>query len=355
MTMFKYSGISCPVCHEKFSENDDIVVCPDCGAPHHRACYMQTGHCAFENSHGSGKTWQLPEQPEQRNTAAELHCPSCGTLNPRTNERCSVCGAPLEGFETEENRQSGQDVYDFNPYSRRKAPGSPEQGAPKAPSGSSGPGFGVIPPVPPNPFTTPYGGLDPDETLDDVSARDYVLFVGVNSYYFLPKFKAFANKERTFFLNLSAFFFTYFYYLYRKMYGLGLLILAAFLVLSIPASVINMSTIQDTLLQLGMISEPMFSITVTPQLTIMANVFNVLAFGLRVFLGLYTNRLYYSHARNRILALREQPVAANDEEYCFALARAGRTNRKLILIIVITFAVLYFFSVILLSTTMMLT
>lgn len=345
--MFKYSGASCPVCHKKFNENDDIVVCPECGAPHHRSCYIQTGHCALEDQHGSGKAWQPPEQPEQRNTITEIHCPNCGTSNPRTNSRCSVCGTPLEGFETAENRQHSQNPYGFNPYARPNGQNNVN------PNQRQNSGFGGVPPVPPNPFTTPYGGIDPDETIDDIPARDYVLFTGSNSFYFLPKFKQFASRKRTFIPNWSAFFFTYFYYFYRKMYGLGLLILAAFIVLSIPASIINMSTIQETMLQMELITEPMFNINVTQQLMLMANIFNFLTLGLRVFLGLYTNRLYYSHARNKIISLKEQPVAADEKEYCFAVARAGRTNRKLILTIVIIFASLYFLSVILLSSSMM--
>ena len=345
--MFKYSGASCPVCHKKFTEDDDIVVCPDCGAPHHRACYMQNGRCALADSHGSGKAWQPPEQPEQRNTVEDIHCPNCGTNNPRANERCSVCGAPLGVYETEtENGRHEQNAS--------AQPGGNQYGWQDGqPWRNASADRGGIPPIPPNPFTTPYGGLDPDEMIGDISARDYVLFTGSNSYYFLPKFKDFSEKKRTFVQNWAAFFFTYFYYLYRKMYGLGLLILAAFLVLSAPAAIINMSTLQDTMIQLGLITAPMFNIAVTQQLVIMANVFSALAFGLRVFLGLYTNKLYYSHARNRILAVREQP-SSSEEDYCFALARAGRTNRKLILIIVITFAVLYFLSVILMTTTMML-
>ena len=43
-----YTGVHCPVCDKKFTDEDDIVVCPVCGTPHHRACYQQEGRCAFE-------------------------------------------------------------------------------------------------------------------------------------------------------------------------------------------------------------------------------------------------------------------------------------------------------------------
>jgi len=333
--MFKYSGVTCPVCKKEFTETDDVVVCPDCGTPHHRECYIRNGSCANAEKHGSGEEWTPPEQPEQRNTVSDVHCPYCGTNNPRTNSVCSVCGAPLTG----EAPNPRNDTHE----------GSDAQNGFEQGFG----GFGAVPPIAPNPFTTPYGGVDPDETLDDIPAKDYVLFVGNNSFYFLPKFKSFAEKERTFVPNWSAFFFTFFYYLYRKMYLLGLLILAADIILSIPAIMVNLSTMQETMLQMKLITEPMFEINVTQQLVIIANVFNFISLGLRVFLGIYTNKLYYDHAHNKILALRESADAADPDEYCFALARAGRTNRKLILAIVIAFAALYFISVILLSSTFM--
>ena len=39
--MFFYEGCQCPVCGKSFQESDDIVVCPQCGAPHHRECWKQ--------------------------------------------------------------------------------------------------------------------------------------------------------------------------------------------------------------------------------------------------------------------------------------------------------------------------
>ena len=31
--MARYTGNHCPVCEQEFTDNDDIVVCPDCGTP----------------------------------------------------------------------------------------------------------------------------------------------------------------------------------------------------------------------------------------------------------------------------------------------------------------------------------
>ena len=39
--MIDYTGLECPICGEKFTAQDDIVVCPECGAPHHRDCCVK--------------------------------------------------------------------------------------------------------------------------------------------------------------------------------------------------------------------------------------------------------------------------------------------------------------------------
>ena len=38
----KYTGIPCAACGKKFTAEDDVVVCPECGTPYHRACYRSS-------------------------------------------------------------------------------------------------------------------------------------------------------------------------------------------------------------------------------------------------------------------------------------------------------------------------
>lgn len=53
MDLKKYN---CPVCNNQFNENDDVVVCPECGTPHHRECYKNNGGCFNENAHGTNES-----------------------------------------------------------------------------------------------------------------------------------------------------------------------------------------------------------------------------------------------------------------------------------------------------------
>ena len=50
----------CAYCQAVLFEEDDVVWCPECGAPHHRACWQSLGHCAREALHGQ----PLPEEDE---------------------------------------------------------------------------------------------------------------------------------------------------------------------------------------------------------------------------------------------------------------------------------------------------
>ena len=55
----------CPVCDKFFTDNDDIVICPDCGTPHHRECYNSLGHCANSDKHSEGFEYEyISEQKD---------------------------------------------------------------------------------------------------------------------------------------------------------------------------------------------------------------------------------------------------------------------------------------------------
>jgi hypothetical protein len=47
----KFAGKECAACCEVFSDTDDVVVCPECGTPHHRTCYSENGECVNTFQH----------------------------------------------------------------------------------------------------------------------------------------------------------------------------------------------------------------------------------------------------------------------------------------------------------------
>ena len=88
--MPKYYGCPCEGCGRPLALTDDIVVCPDCGAPYHRTCYEKMGLCVHAPAHGAGYEWKFPYQDAQLRT-----CPTCGERTLRSESVCRCCGAAL--------------------------------------------------------------------------------------------------------------------------------------------------------------------------------------------------------------------------------------------------------------------
>ena len=76
--MNKFAGSKCIVCEKEFKEDDDIVICPDCGTPYHRECYAKNGKCINDELHQNGGEWQ-PEKAEQNPNIIVF--PKCGKEN----------------------------------------------------------------------------------------------------------------------------------------------------------------------------------------------------------------------------------------------------------------------------------
>ena len=59
----KFENQSCPVCEKVFTENDTIVVCPECGTPHHKECYFSLGECKNKALHSNDFSYK-PQKNE---------------------------------------------------------------------------------------------------------------------------------------------------------------------------------------------------------------------------------------------------------------------------------------------------
>ena len=88
-----YTNTVCPVCGQAFSPEDDVVVCPLCGAPHHRACYKRNGRCAYAADHGTPRQWT---PPVSRGDEDARICGNCGTANPPGADVCACCGYHID-------------------------------------------------------------------------------------------------------------------------------------------------------------------------------------------------------------------------------------------------------------------
>lgn len=219
--MIDFIGLKCPVCGVEFKEGDDIVVCPQCGAPYHRDCYTQAGQCIFDDLHQAGKDWAPPAPPKPPEPSAEIkdrECPVCGYLNSHSSLFCGRCGSSLLG-EPKRYRNSP-------PVEPPPAPGRAETGQqqpvppPYTPYGGPPRGGYVQAPF----VFDPMGGVNPADVLDDgVSYGDASKLVKQNTAYYMPVFRYMKQTGRNKF-NFSAFLFSGAWMLYRKQYRYGAIV-----------------------------------------------------------------------------------------------------------------------------------
>ena len=92
--MALYENNSCPVCGKQFQPGDDIVTCPECGTPHHRACYRELGHCAHQALHGDGYAFTPADPPAEQKSSAPAD--DTHTAAPEQKKKCVACDAELD-------------------------------------------------------------------------------------------------------------------------------------------------------------------------------------------------------------------------------------------------------------------
>lgn len=201
-----HTGEKCIVCGQVFTDADDVVVCPECGTPYHRACWQKNGACVNLPLHESGKSWESTKPREEtRNTRI---CPDCGTGNPEDATHCSHCGKP---FLRPEEQQDG------TPTLRRQLQQATER------MGSA----------------DPTCGLNEEQKLDGERLEDVANFVEQNNLYYLPKFLRFSKGGRIS-LNFPCLLFPQYYLAYRKMWAAALIVMGIMLLLKIPQSLQQM-------------------------------------------------------------------------------------------------------------------
>lgn len=306
--MFFYEGYSCPVCEKPFTETDDIVTCPACGAPHHRACWQQEGHCHFESDHGTERQWQkpaakAPDKPEDAAEKTAKTCPHCGAENPGFAEFCSRCGQSLP----------------FREWSR------PAGHVPPPPFGGQPPhGPGMPNEYAPYhmPTMDPLGGVPKEEEIEGVRAEELALCVAANTHYYIPRFQKMAKKQKTSLKtiwNWPAFLIPPYWLLYRKQYLTGGIALVFWAVINMLRQFAYVGMYEAAgSWSVPALAEAMNSGRVGTELWIL---FLTLCAELllRVIFGLTANRLYMRLCVRRTKKLRD----SNPAGYRMELPRVG--------------------------------
>lgn len=328
----EFTQYTCPVCEKRFVIGDDVVVCPECGAPHHRACYEQEGHCFYEDKHAehfSFESSQAGNGEAADENSDTILCPNCKEENEKTDFFCRKCGYPLG----ERDRQSGSNQSQSQQNQN-------QQGIPF--------GFGT---AGTSPFD-PMAGLNNDEEIaENVKAGEAAKFVGKNTPYYLLTFKR-LQKQNTGRFSFSAFLFSGAYFIYRKMYGVGIAIMLVMIGLTVGSTYLTLSdgwrdvyrTMLDASANLsvfyGASADSAFS-QFTGSDWLKAFVISAMSLARIVIMlvcGLTANRAYYKHCAKTINEIKQNEAPSDVNK---VLEERGGVNTAMAISFFASFAVIY--------------
>ena len=274
--MPKYYGCPCEGCGEPLTLKDDIVVCPDCGAPYHRTCYEKLGRCIHSPAHAAGYEWHFLYQDAELRT-----CPSCGERTLRSEEICRCCGAALppetEADEQLNDRKAAQDEqhggFDYERFYRQY-----EQQ--------------TMDPLHRN-LQAAFGK---DELIDGIPSSDWMTYIGTAAPAYLNDYSRMQLQHTKISLSFSALLFGPFYFFYRKAWKPAFGFLAAELLLFIPTLISMMQTT----------GSPLTAGISASMLVVLSRVMSLLSFALMLVRGLYGKWLYRRSAAARIRRIRAE-------------------------------------------------
>ena len=280
-----YKGNVCKVCGEKFTESDDIVVCPECGTPYHRECYKKEGRCINTELHQKHESWK-PEISEKNDYEEPYKCEKCGYENNPSSRFCEGCGASL--------------------YDEKKILDDMNDSLQKAVCESM--------------------NID-DEEIDGVKMYKLAYFVRNNIPYYITMFKRFNKTGKKISFNFLCFLFPYYYFACRKMYGWAAASFAVITLLSVPA-MMDILTGSN-----GLMTTIDSAITQTSMFSAVLNVTNFLTIAFKIIIAMLANWIYCKFAVKSVKSLEG---SCSDTEMVYVLMKKGGTN---IWAIVITFAI----------------
>ncbi|MEG2174240.1 MAG: RING finger protein [Oscillospiraceae bacterium] len=290
-----FIGTSCVQCGHAFEDGDDVVVCPECGAPHHRSCYRDLGHCALSNQHASDFAWQAPTDPAVAAGKHTVVCPSCNTVNPKDSVFCQMCGTRLDKPLTEQQNEHHTD----------------------APPASNAFGFG----------TADSDDANAQWEVSGISAREISTYVGNSTFYFLRQFQMLMRTKFNISWNWAAFMFQHFYFFYRKMYLIGIGVMVLTLIIDIPATLYSIEFFKSQYVADAIVNTSLMA--AVEQMLPMLQFFNV---AMRSLCALFANKFFLRKALSDITCARTSagPSGVECRDYYVSLYTRGRPNLLII-------------------------
>ena len=294
----KTEGVTCVRCHAYLFDDDDVVYCPVCGAPHHRECYNELGHCALEALHGTDKQYDKLKAAEETVPADEAERGHTGE-NAEGEITCQMC----------------HESYDFSLNA------CPKCGAPNvAKAGGSFVNFDFL------------GGVPADCDIGEgVTAEEAKRLVAANTPRYIPKF-AVLNKKNRASWNWMAFLFPCEWMLSRKMYKNGvaaglLTVIASILYLPLRNAIYNLGYVGNETYTdiIGNAAEHISDIGAA--VMVFAVLGFVLNLAIRIVSGVFGDYLYKTYMIDTVKLIRAE---SDDADYDYR--KRGGVNMFLFLI-----------------------
>ena len=283
----------CQICKGYLFEDDDILICPECGAPHHRECYNVLGHCALEELHGTELEYsrekvaeaqqKAQEKAEERQAVGQqqaeyTECTVCGEKFQKDLSHCPKCSAPNVA------KIAGLNGFDF------------------------------------------LGGVPADYKLDeDVTADEAKKFVGSNTHRYIPIFANLVGKKKVSW-NWLAFIFPSGWFLSRKMFKngiiVGILSLTAAL-LTIPMTIeLNSISIGESANSFDIMMRYMEAMAqINTSTLLLQSIGTALTLVINTFCALFGDYIYKNHIISAIKKIKEQ-----SDDVAYQYRRQGGVN-----------------------------
>ena len=271
----KYECLPCPVCGCIFGENDDVVVCPKCGTPHHRNCWAESGFCANAEKHKEGFVWVSPL----------VDIPKNPTATPDTK-------VPVVKTET---KSTPSGALPFNEDELMK--------------------MGGLRPI------------DGEELIGDLKVMEYGEYVGKNKHKYIPKFYRMGRANQKVSWNWAAFFFPIPWLFYRKMNAIGSILAVFTIIIPIVFAMDFLSYSQEALAVIAQASDtttPSDLAALLPQLPLSYDVSRYVGFAVRMFCAFFGNYFYMKKATKEIKDIKADKQ--NFSEYEAALKKKGSVS-----------------------------
>lgn len=316
-----YVGVKCSICEKIFDENDDIVVCPQCGTPFHRECYKTLGHCPNLENHGDKeKDWSDPRKKDH-DMDDELHenfviCPRCFHKNPKGTLFCTVCGRTLGNQNSSKNNFDGLKGFEEQAIQL---------------------------------LMDPLGGIDPSEDFDGIKAEELCEFVGSNTQYYIREFKKIKDSGKCSF-NFAACCSPAGWMLYRKQYFFGAIMAGILVLLTFFSGFIhynNSGFLDQIYADLGLQNKLFFTISdhlsvwssvlslpfETSSMYLLSIVLKFVFLIVGVIIGMRANKIYMKFCINSIKKIKADSSLNEDRSKAFR--KFGGVNTSLLLCVIL--------------------